>query len=257
MRRIAVTAAFVVVMAGCGGGSSSKPNGEESKSPQQIVSDAADALSKVRSFHLEGSEDDKSGHTTLNGDVVLPGRVRVTLTAAGGKADFILIDATAYLKADRTFWQANGSPEVGAALADKWIKLPQSQAREFGRLSQLMEPAKIRRCLETHPGTLANGGTGSLAGTQVVIVTDKGDLPGSEPGQLYVAARGDPLPLRFTQTGTQKPGGTPNAACNETSDDVHDTSTTSDYRLSAFNEDVSITAPPDAIDFAKFSNPLI
>jgi hypothetical protein len=255
MARVTLIALLALAVAGCGGGgsSSSKSNGEGSKSAQQIVADAAAALGKVKSFHVAGYEDDKSGRTTIQGDVALPGRLHLAVSIAGGHVELTLAGGNIYLKGDQAFWQRSAG-RLSALLADKWVKAPPSATSAFGSIALLADPAKVGRCLlQSHLGTLAKGGTGTEAGKPVLIVTDKGDVPGGEAGTLYVAARGEPLPLRATQTGRQNPGGTPDTACNETASDLKNLSTGSDIHLSNYDEKITITAPPNALDLSRLS----
>jgi hypothetical protein len=80
-----------------------------------------------------------------------------------------------------------------------------------------------------------------------VIVADRGDLPVSTPGKLFVAADGPPLPLRLVLTGRKRPGGTPDRLCGETHISPS-ASTAGDLRFSRDNEPVTITAPAQALD---------
>ena len=41
----------------------------------------------------------------------------------------------------------------------------------------------------------------------VVVLADKGNIPGGAAGDLYVSAVGSPLPLRAVQTGPERSGG--------------------------------------------------
>ena len=86
-----------------------------------------------------------------------------------------------------------------------------------------------------------------------VVLVDKGNVPGTTPGKLYVATTGDPLPLRAIQTGPQAPGGTPDPRCHETKDDVNSTTRFSDLRLSNYDAKVQIEAPPGAVDLTQLS----
>jgi hypothetical protein len=61
-----------------------------------------------------------------------------------------------------------------------------------------------------------------------------GNLPGSAPGTLYVAASGTPLPLAATEPGPQKPGGAPDRFCGEAQASPS-TASTSDLTFSRYN----------------------
>jgi hypothetical protein len=247
-----LTALVVLIAAGCGGddGDSSSSGGD----PQAILDDARKALGELKSFHMEGTAVDKSdGEQTLSGDIALPGRVQLKLTTKEGTAEILLADKTVFFRADRDYWQSQNVPDQALSLlVDKWVKAPSNQevgAEEFLALS---DPAKIGKCLiGDDSGTLAGPEKGEVDGTPVDIVIGKGDKPGTSPGRLSVAAEGDPLPLRFEQTGPQKPGGTPDAECG---DDGDSDTQSSDIRLSKFDEPVDIKAPADALDLEQLQN---
>ena len=246
------TAAFVAAAAltGCGGGggiASTPPghqNGEAQRTATQIIADAVAALSHVSSFHLQG------GGTGLvaTGDLAIPGRMHLTMSQNGGTIEFISIGGVQYFNANRAFWTKQGAaPTAVTILAGRWVK--RTQAGGLGSLSvfsALTSAATVGHCLvEEHLGTVSVAGTGSVNGQPAVILDDHGDVPGSAPGQLYVATTGPPLPLRAVQTGPRMPGGTPDARCGETS---VSTGGPSDVTISAYNAPVSIAAPAGALD---------
>jgi hypothetical protein len=161
----------------------------------------------------------------------------------------IVVEGAAYMKANSAFWTAQGERGAGALLGDKWVRLPAGATTSFASLLALTDPAKLGRCLlRTHVGTITKKGTEKLDGKPVVVLADKGDVPGGTPGLLYIAASGSPLPVRAVQTGRQSSGGKPDASCGETDEDVNDTSTDADLRFSNYNEEVEIEAPKDAVD---------
>jgi hypothetical protein len=79
----------------------------------------------------------------------------------------------------------------------------------------------------------------------MVVISNKGDKPGTSPGELYVPAEGAALPTRLTQTGKDKPGGKPDPRCDD--DDSGSTTTDADIRLSNYDKPVDITAPKGAL----------
>lgn len=248
MRRAAATVLIGLVAVGCGGGT--KPNGEQSKPPQQILADAEAALAKVHSFHMSGTATDAQGPGSLDADFVLPGKVRIRISQGGGTAELRVVDAVGYIRANQTFWSHNGpSASVATLLADKWLKVPANVAG-FGQFEAFADPSLIGRCmLGIHHGTITKAGTGSVGGKAAVVLQDKGDAPGSSPGRVYIATVGQPLPLRAVQTGATTAGGTPDAQCHETAD--KDTTKHEDLRLTNWNSDVKIEAPAGALDLSQ------
>jgi hypothetical protein len=101
--------------------------------------------------------------------------------------------------------------------------------------------------LEAHVGTLRRAGGTTVDGQPVVIVVDKGDVPGSTPKKIYIATTGAPLPLLVVETGLRVPGGVPDKDCGETSANLNGSSTRARLSINSFNQTVSITAPPGAV----------
>lgn len=258
-RRWFVALFIVGVVAGCGGGgggdgTSGGTNGEAAKSAPQILADTEAALSRVKSVHLEGTIKDKDGKTGLSGDIVLPGRLRLTLHNGKQVIDLEIVGRASYIKANRVFWSETGAGgAVAARLTDRWVKTPSDALGEVAHFEAATDPATIGRCfLGPHFGTITKAGTDSVNGQKVVVLADAGDQPGSQPGRLYITSEGAPLPLRLTESGAMKPGASPDARCRETKSDVSDTSPSSgDLRFSYHDKQVSIAPPPDAIDLSQ------
>jgi hypothetical protein len=256
IRVLLLVPVVVAAVAGCGGsGSSSKPNGEETKGAQQIVTDVSNALAKVKSFHLAGSETDKDGLTTVSGDVAMPGRLHLALHNGDATVELVLVGNDAYIKANRAFWNKTpGAASLGALLADKWVRAPSGSTPGLGQFSALTDPSTIGYCfVQSHHGSITKSGTDTVDGKKAVVLVDEGNAPGATPGKLFVATTGDPLPLRAVQTGPQAPGGTPDARCHETKDDVNSTTRFSDLRLSNYDEKIVIAAPAGAVDLRSLA----
>jgi len=253
---LTVLATAVVGLAACGGDESSgkkdaAPSPDRSKAaPKQILDAAAADVAKLRSYHLEGTETDKDGVGKLRGDVSGDGGLRFTLDVGKSTINLVVIERATYLKANKAFWtgQGNARGPLATTLADRWVKAPSSSADVLKGLA----PKDLSYCLGIGNGTLRNAGTRTEHGRRAVVVADKGDVPGDAPGELYVAATGPALPLRVTQTGKERPGGKPDPRCDSSEPgDEASTTTASDYRFSAFDKPVRITAPPDALDLDK------
>ena len=187
-------ALICAVAAGCGGGddsssdsnsssstnsSSDEPNGIASKSPQQILNASADALSKVKSFHVEGTQ---GKSTSVEADVGLPDQFRFNLSQGDATALMLYVDNSLYIKADADYWKQVGGNARGAGqLAGRWFKLP-SATGEVKVLTQQVDPKVLSKCLREDHGTLANGGTATVDGQPAVVVIDRGDKPGTARG---------------------------------------------------------------------------
>jgi hypothetical protein len=256
-----VLVAAALIGCGCGGGSASQsstsatsantgvPNGEAGKPAGRILADVKAALSRVHSFHMQGTGVDlKTGPMSLTGDIVLPGRIRMAISQGDQTAAFILISTDAYLRGNTAFWAAHThSARVVNLLANRWIQVPSAvAAADFGPFLAFTKRSTLAGCLIGRHGTLTVAGTTIDGMHPVVILKDHGDTPGDSPGQAYIATTGPPLPLRAVQTGPSRPGGHPDRACGERST-RKDTTQSSNITLSGYNQPIQITAPPDAL----------
>ncbi len=232
-------------------GASTAAGGIAGKPAEEILAEAAKAMGKVRSYHVEGTQTDEDGPMKLKADVSADGRSRISFTLKSQRVELIVLDDESYMKADKGFWKTQGGgggEQLGELLADKWVRTP---GRDAGGLSEAVEqllPSTLAYCFTKGTGTITKKGTGEVGGKPVVILQDDGKTPGGSPGDLYVAQSGAPLPVRMVQTGRQTPG-KPDPRCG----DDDSTTTKSDIRLSNYDEPVKITAPRDALDLDEIA----
>jgi hypothetical protein len=183
----------MVVVAGCGGASD---NGVAAKSPDAIVSAATNAVTGVKSVHVSGS-------VTSNGSPI-----NLDLTLAAGKGgggqmsegglSFKIIDLSqvVYLNGSDAFWRHVGGNAAAQLFHGKWLRAPATG--QFASLAALTDVrALFSKLLSTH-GTLAKGGTSTVAGQKVVAVRDT-----TMGGTLYVATTGPAYPIQISKTGSQ------------------------------------------------------
>ncbi len=230
---------------GCGSDDSkdSDSNGVESKAPKQAVADAAAALRRAQSFHLEGTQGSGKKATAVKADIGLPSKLRLDIAQGVSSASIIIVDRSLYIKANAAFWKEQGAGRAGEQLAGRWLKTPAGSG-ELRSIAKDLDPATLSRCLETDHGTLEKGGTAKVDGQEAVVIVDKGDRPGTAPGKLFIAASGEPLPLRTVATGPERPGGKRDPQCDDTTrTQAGDEATFSDY-----NEPLNLTAPPGAVE---------
>jgi len=245
----------LTLIAACGGSEASdkattQPADRTSGTPDQILAAAAADIAKVRSYHVEGTETDKDGVSRLSGDVSSEGRLRFSLKTGKRALGIIVVGPTTYLRANEAFWDEEGgaSEALAATLADRWVKAP---AGADDTLKGLL-PKDLSYCLRRDNGSLSKVGSRSLEGRKVVVIADRGDKPGTAPGELSVSTSGRVLPVRVTQTGKERPGGRRDPRCDSNAnDDEDDTTTSSDIRLSDYDKPVRITAPADSLDLDR------
>jgi hypothetical protein len=220
---------------------------EASKAPQDILADAARDLGTVHSYRVTGTESATDGFTRLVGDVDASGPMRFRLTQGRQKIALIVTKSAAYVRASRDFWRQQHikSAKELKLLSNRWIKIPADQG--VADLGKEFTPATLAHCLTTNLGTVTKRPTTTFQGRRVIVLEDKGDKPGTNPGLLYLTSAGRILPVRAEQTGRQRAGGRPEAGCGGSDR----TTKHSDIRFSRFDKPVKITAPAKALDLTK------
>jgi hypothetical protein len=238
--RIALASVLLSLLAvtGCGD-ESSDSGGLESKSASQILADSAAALKEVKSYRVQVTQ--RSSKATA--DVELPTKLRLALREGPTSASIIAVAGQVYIKGNEAYWKDQQGEQAAGRLAGKWLKAPSTSA-DLKDVTNGLDPETLSRCLVKDHGTIAKGGTETVEGKQAVVLIDKGDRPGAAPGKLYVAAEGDPLPLRTIATGNQRPGGKQDPKC----DGDTPTRAGDEAKFSRYNEPLDITAPPGAVD---------
>lgn len=207
------------VVAGCGGSSST---GIASKSANQIVTDASNALTHASSVHVSGSI--VTGGVPLTLDLTLvSGKGGLGSMSEGGLAFKIVnVGQTVYLQGTPEFWEHYGGAAVARLLNGKWLKAPATG--QFASIAALTDQARLVGSILLTHGALAKGSTTTVNGHRVIAVTGK-----STNGTLYVATTGTPYPIEITRAGTG--GG------RITFDD--------------FNQPVTLTPPSNAIPLSQ------
>jgi len=230
-------------------------NGVASKSGKEIIAASEAALGQVHSFRIDGTTVDGGRPSTITGEVQIPGRLSVTLLSGPTSAHIVTIDDKIYFNANTAYFVAQkASAAVIQQLSNRWVSFPTGAGPSLGSLSAAVNSTTVGQCLiAAHLGTLTVKGAGSVNGQPAVIVADAGDVAGSSPGRIYVATTGEPLPLRTVQTGSVKPGGTPNKTCDETAVDVSGSTSASTATFSQYNSAPAISTPPNAVDITSLS----
>jgi hypothetical protein len=237
-RRLIIVASCVVAVVGCGT-AAHRPHGEASKTPQQVLQDAAAALRGAHGYELRATL--TQGQSRLRVQVQYASSMSMEMAATTG-AEAYVVRRTAsgyYVRANAAFWVA-GVGARGRLLANRWFHTPGNTALAQG--VEHFTPTALAQCLTEDHGTLSIEGRTTINGQAVVVVKDAGDLPGSQPGTLAAAINGPPVPLRVTSTGDQRPGGHIDA-CNPGSAD----SSRGTLMFSHFNHVPTIEPPQNAI----------
>ena len=225
-----------LLLAGCGGGdddaspaaesaAGESGNGLSEKTGPEVSEDAIDALEAAGSVHVEGDVTADGEQTAF--DIQLQGDDAAgTITLDGQTVELLRVDGTAYMKGDAALWSSFGVPDVAVGqLAGTWVQMPQ------GADSGLETFTFDGFVDEIRGGSDGAGGdaqeeveTGELDGQDVVVVTEDGG------SKLYVAATGEPYPLKVVNTGAEA----------------------GEVVFSGFGETETITAPPAPLDLSQF-----
>jgi hypothetical protein len=189
-------AALLVAMSACSSGD--KLNGEEKKKPEQVVTDAKNALKASKTVHLAGNinETDEGKSTTLNIDLhFLNGTGAYGfITISGKRLDIIRVGKDVYAKGDESVLGSAASVAKG-----KYIKLSATSGsgKDLADLTDLN--AFANQVLSPSGKLEPSVGRGKVDGKKAVILTDT-DKNG--PGKLYVANTGKPVPLQISGSGS-------------------------------------------------------
>lgn len=215
---VAVTGA----VAACGSSSSSSGNGIASKSPEQIVNAAVQAIDSVKSVHLSGNVQSNGQPLTIDLDILAGQGEHGTLSTNGLSFEVLDTGQTVYIKGSPGFWQHFGGKAAAQLLNGKWLKAPATG--QFASFTAFTDIRSLFGKLLSSHGQLTKDGTSTVNGQKAVAITDK-----SHGGTLYVAATGKAYPLKV-QNKTAGAG---------------------NLTFDRYNESVALTPPANAIDITK------
>jgi hypothetical protein len=224
-RFLAATICSIVlafVLAACGGSGGGSGNGVDSKSPNEIVSAASNAVSSLNSVHVSGAIDNGGSHTTIDLNLVNGKGGQGSMSQSGLSFKIVELNREVYINGSQNFWRQFGGAAAAQLLSGKWLKAPATG--QFATIALLTDVRKLFNQLLSSHGTLAKGNTTTVRGQKVVAVNDT-----SKGGTLYVATTGKPYPIEIVKNGSQ--GGK--------------------VDFDQFNQPVSLSAPANAIDISQ------
>jgi hypothetical protein len=246
---LVIASMLLMLLPGCGSSGGSAPASEASqggKSPKQVMADLQRDLAKVKSYHVEETETTKGAITTMSGDVLASGAASLVVSERGYSARMIILPKAVYLKGNASYWKATAGAAgslLARKVANRWVAVPASAAASVTPSLARFSPKHLAACAMAGTGTVSSHGVTTIGGRRAIELEDKGDLPGTSPGLLYVAADGPVLPLREVQTGPRRPGGRPDPRCDEP-DDHSSSGVVTFSRFDAISE---IVASPGAL----------
>jgi hypothetical protein len=181
----------------CGSaGAAAGPTAESSKSPAQVIHDAAAAIRSLHSFHMSGTI--TSGSSTLGIDLRVqdPGTIAGSLTYQGATAQILIVDGASYISGQGFFTQFAGAA-AGQLIGSRWAELPTTSASglETG-LDSFANTTKFADCLDSSAtATKLTKATATYNGASVVAVTGGDTI-------VEVANAGAPYPMRLSVAGS-------------------------------------------------------
>lgn len=196
MRQRRGTALLTCLMAagiglvGCGGDSSAAPGIEES-SAEEILTKTRTAAKAASSFRMAGEVREQGDSVALDLQFQKDKGVAGTVTVQGMTFEMLVVDQTAYLKADQATWEKAGAGQGAQLLVGKYIQLS-SDTSGFGDIMKVADPEKLLDQALTPEGTVVKTGVKEINGVPAVGLTEKD----AKDGTLYVATEGQPYPVR-------------------------------------------------------------
>jgi hypothetical protein len=222
---LALAGLVALALAACGGGSSSgggSSNGITSKSPNEIISAATNAVGSANSVHVAGKVLSSGQNVTLDLNLVNGKGGTGSMSQNGLGFKIIALGPEVYINGSSDFWSKFGGSSAAQLLSGKWLKAPATG--QLSSLATLTSVQKLFSQLLSSHGKLSKGKTTTVQGQQVVAVNDT-----TNGGTLYVATNGKPYPIEISKTGSD--GG--------------------QLVFDHFNQPVSLTAPANSIDISQ------
>jgi hypothetical protein len=193
----------MIGVAGCGGsGSTSTPstatvalNGENLKTPAQILADVRAATATATSVHVAGTVPQGASPIVLDLNVSNSQTATGSMQINGQPIDVIRIGTTVYFKAPTAFYSAQGVSAAGAnLLGGRWVKVPASMATSssYASFFALTDLHTLTGSLLAPTGPVTTAGQGTVQGTKVIYLAD------GTKGKLAVSLQGKPYPLQVT-----------------------------------------------------------
>lgn len=196
---------------------------------RQISDRAIAAMNALTSVHVVGQEMDGTTPAHLDVTVAASGKCLATVGEGGGSMKVVSTTEYTYMKADTTFWKAQGKDgaALGRALHGRWLKRPGKAAsdpdlKDFCDLKTFMASLTA-----DNDAPLTKAAPVELDGQTVIPLTQHD----SEGGLVvYVADTAKPYALKFEEPGAKGPG----------------TDGSGTITFSGFDKPLHVYAPPPA-----------
>jgi hypothetical protein len=205
LRLLGLGVACVAALTACGGSSGSKAvspgspaaksqatNGEETKSPEQVFSDAKIAFGSATAVHITGNLTDSGSSAQTDGQLQQQAG-QVTENASFGTVHIIDTGGKVYLQGPPAYWVKTGAAKYATQLGNKWIVAPPAVANALA--TQLTVQGFASRLSATDSAFQPGVAKAEVAGQPAVVVTQ------TDGSQLFVSDTGNPVPLRLVNKG--------------------------------------------------------
>jgi hypothetical protein len=189
-------AILVLLLAGCGG-SSSSGNGVESKSPTEILQKTKEAASKAASVHISGSIISEGKPITLDMELLAGKGGKGKISQEGFTIKLIQTGGSVYINGSSAFYKHVSGGAAAQLLQGKWLKAP-ANSGELASLAELTDLSKLVDTALSDHGSLAKGSAATIEGQKAIGLKDT-----SKGGTLYVATSGKPYPLEIAKAGKE------------------------------------------------------
>jgi hypothetical protein len=239
--------------------------GEESKTPDQVLADAArdTAAQKTVRLVISGT-DSQIGVLTYDISIDADGAATGSGALADSRFELVVKGGKSYVKGRDLFVKVfrDVPADTRSGLLDKvddhWVVGLDLLGPQDGNNN--FRPEILADCLQAH-GTLGKGATTDVGGRKSIEVIDRGDNPGGTPKSIFVAVDAPHQVTRVTVNGEQTPGTDPDhgkckgstaapappasplpsgaTAPNRTTVDIKD-----------YGKPVTVTVPTDTVDFS-------
>jgi hypothetical protein len=193
-----IVAASLLVLAGCGGTSHpSEPanNGEQHKAGPVVAADAADALQRAGAVAVETRDKISTSSLSLQSPAEAKGDIQLEGADPPGTR-VVSVDGRIYINGDRDYWVSVGfSQSAARKVNNEWLRLPaaatDSPAFRAIRFDDLVKSLRVPSGKTYKPEV----STTTVSGQAAVRVES------ADGSVLFVAAIGEPVPLRLEQKG--------------------------------------------------------
>jgi hypothetical protein len=208
-----------LLLVGCG----SSDNGITSKPAGQILAATRAAAQSASSVHVTARSTVHGAKLTLNAHLAKDrGYAHLSFASIGVTA--VRVGDTLYIKGNPTF-DARLEMNRGVRVpTGTWLKGPASGP--LGQIGAFIDMEKEVPLILSGSGKITKGKTAKLSGQPAIILKQEHKL---YAGVLYVAATGQPYPLKLTKTGQE----------------------TGQITFTGWNDPVTVTPPTNAVEISQ------